>query len=125
VNLHHSVPFIDAHVHEHAITHDSRIGNDRVKTTEGIDGALHEAASAIPIGDVVAIGDRFAAALAMGAVMYFLNDLFQPYTTGASLIRWAAMAVLVGTGALVYAAAVFATGALKPRDIRQLLRSQS
>ncbi|KIU30289.1 MAG: murein biosynthesis integral membrane protein MurJ [Sphingomonas aquatilis] len=66
-----------------------------------------------------------AAALAMGAVMYFLNDLFQPYTTGASLIRWAAMAVLVGTGALVYAAAVFATGALKPRDIRQLLRSQS
>jgi putative peptidoglycan lipid II flippase len=51
-----------------------------------------------------------AAALAMGAVMYFLNDLFQPYTTGASLIRWAAMAVLVGTGALVYAAAVFATG---------------
>jgi len=52
-----------------------------------------------------------AAALTMGAVMYFLNDLFQPYTTGASLIRWAAMAVLVGTGALVYAAAVFATGA--------------
>ncbi len=65
------------------------------------------------------------AALAMGAVMYFLNDLFQPYTTGASLIRWAAMAVLVGTGALVYGAAVFVTGALKPRDIRQLLRSQS
>nr|WP_277998512.1 murein biosynthesis integral membrane protein MurJ [Sphingomonas liriopis] len=64
------------------------------------------------------------AALLMGVVMYFLNDLFAPYTTGAGLARWGAMAVLVGTGALVYAAAVFATGALRPADIRQLIRSR-
>lgn len=65
------------------------------------------------------------AALLMGGVMFFLNDLFQPYTTGANLARWGAMAVLVGTGMLVYAAAVFVTGALRPSDIRQLLRSRS
>ena len=57
--------------------------------------------------------------------MFFLNDLFQPYTTGADLARWRAMVVLVGTGMLVYAAAVFVTGALRPADIRQLLRSKS
>ena len=65
------------------------------------------------------------AALLMGGVMFFLNDLFQPYTTGANLARWGAMVVLVGTGMLVYAAAVFVTGALRPSDIRQLLRSRS
>jgi putative peptidoglycan lipid II flippase len=64
------------------------------------------------------------AALIMGVVMFFLNDLFQPYVTGPSLARWMAMVVLVGTGGLVYAAAVFATGALRPRDIRQLVRSK-
>jgi putative peptidoglycan lipid II flippase len=66
-----------------------------------------------------------AAALLMGGVMFFLNDLFQPYTTGANLARWGAMVVLVGTGMLVYAAAVFVTGALRPGDIRQLIRSKS
>lgn len=65
------------------------------------------------------------AALLMGGVMFFLNDLFQPYTTGANLARWGAMVVLVGTGMLVYAAAVFVTGALRPNDIRQLIRSKS
>ncbi|WP_267393448.1 MULTISPECIES: murein biosynthesis integral membrane protein MurJ [unclassified Sphingomonas] len=64
------------------------------------------------------------AAVIMGVVMFFLNDLFQPYVTGPSLARWMAMVVLVGTGGLVYAAAVFATGALRPRDIRQLVRSK-
>jgi putative peptidoglycan lipid II flippase len=62
------------------------------------------------------------AALMMGAVMYFLNDLFAPYTTGTNLQRWAAMLVLVATGGAVYAAGVFATGAIGLRDIRQLIR---
>ncbi|WP_445192506.1 murein biosynthesis integral membrane protein MurJ [Sphingomonas sp. Tas61C01] len=64
------------------------------------------------------------AALMMGAVMYFLNDLFAPYVTGTSLQRWTAMLVLVATGAVVYAAGVFATGAIRLRDIRQLVRSR-
>jgi putative peptidoglycan lipid II flippase len=66
----------------------------------------------------------FVAALAMGLVMYFLNDLFAPYVTGTSLQRWAAMLVLVATGGVVYAAGVFATGAIRLRDIRQLVRSR-
>ncbi|MEH3158433.1 MAG: murein biosynthesis integral membrane protein MurJ [Sphingomonas taxi] len=61
-------------------------------------------------------------AAVMGAVMWFAGDLFRPYTTGASLVRWAAMFVLVGTGALVYAAATFATGAFRLADLRQLIR---
>jgi len=64
------------------------------------------------------------AALVMGGVMFFLNDLFAPYVSGSNLARWGAMAVLVGTGTVVYALAVFATGALRPADIRQLIRSR-
>ena len=64
------------------------------------------------------------AALAMGAVMYFLNDLFTPYVLGTSIQRWTAMLVLVATGGVVYAAGVFATGAIRLRDIRQLVRSR-
>ena len=64
------------------------------------------------------------AALLMGAALWFAGDLFRPYVTGPSLTRWIALAVLVAGGALVYAAAVFATGALRPRDLRQLLRSR-
>jgi putative peptidoglycan lipid II flippase len=64
------------------------------------------------------------AALMMGAVMYFLNDLFAPYVTGTSVQRWTAMLVLVATGGVVYAAGVFATGAIRLRDIRQLVRSR-
>ena len=65
-----------------------------------------------------------AAALAMGVVLYFLNHLFTPYTTGPSLIRWASMLVLVSLGGLVYAAACFATGAFRPSDLPGLLRRQ-
>ena len=63
-----------------------------------------------------------AAAVAMGAVMFFLTDLFTPYVTGTSLHRWAAMFVLVGAGALVYFAATFLFGAFRPADIRKLVR---
>ncbi len=62
------------------------------------------------------------AALAMGVVLYFLNHLFTPYTTGPSLLRWASMLVLVSLGGLVYAAACFATGAFQPSELRGLLR---
>ncbi|MFS0774080.1 murein biosynthesis integral membrane protein MurJ [Sphingomonas sp. 1P08PE] len=62
------------------------------------------------------------AAILMGAAMYAMGDLFRPYVTGTSLMRWTAMLVLVVTGMLVYAASVFATGALRPRDLKSFLR---
>ncbi|MBS0285214.1 MAG: polysaccharide biosynthesis C-terminal domain-containing protein, partial [Proteobacteria bacterium] len=66
-----------------------------------------------------------AAALLMGVVMYFANDLFRPYTTGPSLERWGAMFVLVALGGLVYVAATFLFGAFRLADARRLIRRQS
>ena len=62
------------------------------------------------------------AALAMGVVLYVLDDLFTPYTTAPGVTRWVAMLVLVTLGALVYTVACFAIGAFRPRDLRTLLR---
>jgi len=61
------------------------------------------------------------AALLMGVTMYFLDDLFTPYTTGPTLMRWVAMLVLVATGGLVYAAACFALRAYLPSDLKAAL----
>ena len=60
----------------------------------------------------------------MGAAMWFLNDLFGAHVAGPALERWLAMLALVTTGVLVYAAATFATGALRPADVKALLRRQ-
>lgn len=63
-----------------------------------------------------------AAALLMGAVMWFALDLFRPYTSGSNVARWGAMFVLVTSGTIVYAAATFLFGALRPADVRALVR---
>ncbi|CAB4567143.1 unannotated protein [freshwater metagenome] len=60
MNTNDGIPFIDAHVHKHAIAHDARIGHNRVETTKRVDGALHKAASAVPIGNVIAVCDGLA-----------------------------------------------------------------
>ena len=65
------------------------------------------------------------AALIMGVVMYLLDDLFTPYTTGPSLTRWIAMIVLVGTGGVVYALACFLIRAYRPADLKALLRRKA
>jgi putative peptidoglycan lipid II flippase len=66
---------------------------------------------------------RFAAAaVLMGVILYFLNDLFTPYTTGPSLQRAAAMIALVASGGIVYVAACFVTGALRMTDLQVLTR---
>ncbi|RZM36719.1 MAG: murein biosynthesis integral membrane protein MurJ [Sphingomonas sp.] len=62
------------------------------------------------------------AALLMGAVMFFLNHLFQPFVTGTSVERWGAMVVLVATGGVVYAIATLLTGAFRLGDIATLVR---
>ncbi|WP_375391543.1 murein biosynthesis integral membrane protein MurJ [uncultured Sphingomonas sp.] len=61
-------------------------------------------------------------ALLMGAALWFLVDRIQPYVAGPSLVRWAALAVLVGTGGLLYGIAVLATGAFHLGELRQLIR---
>ncbi|ODP39396.1 murein biosynthesis integral membrane protein MurJ [Sphingomonas turrisvirgatae] len=65
------------------------------------------------------------AAVAMGAVMFFLNDLFTPYISGSWTIRTTAMLVLVGAGCLVYAAACFVTGAVRIGDLKALVRRRA
>ncbi|MBY0583486.1 MAG: murein biosynthesis integral membrane protein MurJ [Sphingomonas sp.] len=65
------------------------------------------------------------AAILMGAAMYLLNDQFTPYTTGPSITRWLAMAVLVATGGLVYATACFALRAYLPADLKMMLSRKS
>jgi putative peptidoglycan lipid II flippase len=65
------------------------------------------------------------AAAAMGAVMFFLNDLFTPYTTGLWTVRTAAMLVLVGAGCIVYAVACFGTGAVRIGDLKALFRRRA
>ncbi|MES2754023.1 MAG: murein biosynthesis integral membrane protein MurJ [Pseudomonadota bacterium] len=65
-------------------------------------------------------GRLLLAALLMGIALWFGNDLLAPYTTGERLVRTAAMVVLVGGGALIYALACFATGAYHWRDLTAL-----
>ena len=65
------------------------------------------------------------AAVVMGAVMFFLNDLFTPYTSGTWTIRTTAMLVLVGAGCVVYAAGCFLTGAVRTSDLKALVRRRA
>ncbi|UUL83028.1 murein biosynthesis integral membrane protein MurJ [Sphingomonas qomolangmaensis] len=62
------------------------------------------------------------AALMMGGVLYMLDGLIDPYTTGSLLIRIAGLGALVAGGGLVYVAACFATGAYRPSDLKALRR---
>ena len=65
------------------------------------------------------------ASVAMGVVMFFLNDLFTPYISGTWTIRTAAMLVLVGAGCVVYAVACFGTGAVRIGDLKALFRRRA
>lgn len=62
------------------------------------------------------------AAVLMGSTMWFLNDRFTPYTTGAGITRWVAMLVLVGVGGTVYGVACLLLRAYLPSDLRAMLR---
>ena len=63
-----------------------------------------------------------AAALIMGTVLYFLTPYADPYLTRSLLTRIAALSVLVGGGAAVYALACFLTGAFALDDLAALRR---
>ncbi len=69
---------------------------------------------------------RFAAAaLLMGAALFFADRLVAPWTTGAVLTRVIGMGALVGAGCVVYALACLATGAFRLADLRALLRRRA
>jgi putative peptidoglycan lipid II flippase len=65
------------------------------------------------------------ASLMMGAVLYVLAPVANPYLTCSLLIRAAALIVLCGGGSLVYFVACFVTRAFVPADLRQLLRRRA
>ena len=66
-----------------------------------------------------------AASLIMGAVLFFLAPLIDPYLTGSLLQRAVGLVALVGSGAVVYAIASFLTGAFVADDVRILLKRRA
>ncbi|MGZ3233369.1 MAG: murein biosynthesis integral membrane protein MurJ [Croceibacterium sp.] len=63
--------------------------------------------------------------LAMGAVIWFLRGPIMPYTHGTWMVRFAALLVLCGAGALIYAVATFALGAFSRDDLQFLRRKRA
>src|SRR5205085_7052954 len=62
------------------------------------------------------------AALAMGAVIWFLQPLLTPYVHGTWVVRIGAMVALVGAGSVVYAIATFILRAFTFDDLKLLRR---
>lgn len=67
----------------------------------------------------------FAAALAMGAVLWRTQGWIMPYVHGAALVRFGALAALVSAGMVVYALATFVLGAFSRDDIALLVRRRA
>lgn len=65
------------------------------------------------------------AALAMGGVLWFGQDLIAPYTHGTWLVRGLALAALVSTGGLVYGIGSIVSGAFTRDDLDLLRRRRA
>lgn len=65
------------------------------------------------------------AALLMGAAVFGLESLLDPYLIGPIAMRYAALVVLVGTGCAIYGLACFVTGAFRVADVKALIRRRS
>lgn len=65
------------------------------------------------------------AAAIMGAALYWLSPLVDPYMVGSIVRRFAALIVLVGAGVAVYGIACFVTGAFLLDDIKLLLNRRA
>jgi putative peptidoglycan lipid II flippase len=61
------------------------------------------------------------AALAMGGVLWATQDRLMPYVHGTWTVRFAALAILVVAGALVYGVATIVLGAFTRDDLRLLI----
>jgi putative peptidoglycan lipid II flippase len=65
------------------------------------------------------------AAVLMGAAMFGLDRLLDPYLTGSIWMRFAALGVLVAGGGAIYGIACFLTGAFHLREVRALIRRRA
>jgi putative peptidoglycan lipid II flippase len=65
------------------------------------------------------------ASVIMGAVIFFLHPLVDPYLTQSLMVRGLGLSVLVGSGMLIYGLACFVTGAFALDDIKLLLRRRA
>ena len=65
------------------------------------------------------------AALLMGATVFAFERLLNPYLGGALIVRYSALAVLVGGGSAVYVVACFLTRAYRLSDISALMRRRA
>ena len=61
VDLDHGVPLVDRHVDQHAVAQDARVVDEHVDRPVGVDGRLDQAARALVVRDVVAVGHGLAA----------------------------------------------------------------
>lgn len=61
----------------------------------------------------------------MGAAVFGLESLLDPYLIGPMAMRYAALVVLVGTGCAIYGLACFVTGAFRVADVKALIRRRS
>jgi hypothetical protein len=66
VHPHHRVPLLFARRHQHAVAHEAGVVDDDVEPPPGRHRRVDEALTALPVGDVVAVGDGLAAAAADG-----------------------------------------------------------
>ena len=66
-----------------------------------------------------------AAALMMGVAVYLGERLLDPWLGGRLIERYAALAVLVGSGVALYAGACFLTRAYRLADLKALMRRRS
>lgn len=62
------------------------------------------------------------AALLMGAALFGVNVLIEPYTTGSLWVRIGGMLLLVGVGGAIYAVACFVTRAFTLGDLKAVAR---
>jgi putative peptidoglycan lipid II flippase len=65
------------------------------------------------------------ASVAMGAALYWIAPLVDPYLTGSIVRRAGGLVALCAAGGLVYAIACFLTGAFKLDDVRLLLKRRA
>jgi putative peptidoglycan lipid II flippase len=65
------------------------------------------------------------AALVMGAALFWLDRLFDPFLAGGVAERYVTLTVLVGTGCALYGVACFVTGAFALADIKTLLKRRA
>jgi putative peptidoglycan lipid II flippase len=62
------------------------------------------------------------AAILMGAALYWISPLVDPYIAGSLVRRFGALIVLVGAGVAIYVAACFLTGAFSLDDVKLLMK---